>query len=284
VLKSVLIPVAISVEDEFLVGLGAPEDHALVEGAIAPHQIIRDERLLRLLQTLDVHVVEMGSSEERQLVEHHLLFVSEQLSVEDEVVSLHPSAGNGRKGHTGRDQEGRVAGHQEVDGPHSNGQEISQVPPQSISGLGAPIQEEGLGVLIVLSLIVGVDGREGRVREGDGSKELKEEAILEEAVSSELVVSGELVGLIVLKVNVSSINGEPSIHPGIELIVPCPVLGDLVVEMVLIGDRHLGVGRLGGQGLAGGGSSSTKVTDSDSLRSMRLRDLQIELGGFSWRA
>ena len=94
VVERVLIPDAVLVKDEELVGRCVPEDKVLIEDVAHPHQFILDGVSVNLFEILDVHNKFVVSAEEPTLMEDDLLTVRQQLSMPAEVSLLSPSSGH----------------------------------------------------------------------------------------------------------------------------------------------------------------------------------------------
>ena len=92
VVERVLIPDAVLVKDEELVGRCVPEDKVLIEDVAHPHQFILDGVSVNLFEILDVHNKFVVSAEEPTLMENDLLTVGQQFSMPAEVSLLSPSS------------------------------------------------------------------------------------------------------------------------------------------------------------------------------------------------
>ena len=84
-LKCVLVPNTILIKNEFLVALSAAEHHLIVILVGEPQQ--RCATLLRIyfLKVCDVNVLSNWFAKHGHLVEHNLLSVGQQLSMETEM-------------------------------------------------------------------------------------------------------------------------------------------------------------------------------------------------------
>lgn len=92
VVERVLIPDAVLVKDEELVGRCVPEDKVLIEDVAHPHQFILDGVSVNLFEILDVHNKFVVTAEEPTLMEDNLLTVGQQFSMPAEVSLLRPSS------------------------------------------------------------------------------------------------------------------------------------------------------------------------------------------------
>lgn len=90
--ERILIPDAILVEHEHLVGRCISEDHVLIEDVAHPHQFIFNGMSLDLFEIFDVNDKFLQSAKQPTLVEYHLLTVWQQLSLPAKVSLLSPSS------------------------------------------------------------------------------------------------------------------------------------------------------------------------------------------------
>ena len=105
VLEGVLVPYAVRVEHKNLFALHIAEDQILVEHVYCPEHFAGDQIGIDLLQVLNVDYDSADISEVVALVEHNLLSVRQELSMESEVVQDCHLSGEGKRGHNKRDQD-----------------------------------------------------------------------------------------------------------------------------------------------------------------------------------
>lgn len=92
-IDSLLVPDACLVENEFMVALGAAEDHLRIEHVHVPEEGRSTVLSIYFLQVLDVDVNASQLSKHLRLVENDLLRVRQQLRMEAEVVHLRKTSG-----------------------------------------------------------------------------------------------------------------------------------------------------------------------------------------------
>lgn len=91
-LESLLVPYALLVEHENLLGFHVAENHVLVEEVSCPHELVLDGLSWNLLEIFDVDDVLRDLSKEERLVEDDLLRVRQELCVPSEISLLSPSS------------------------------------------------------------------------------------------------------------------------------------------------------------------------------------------------
>lgn len=93
-LQGFLVPNALFVENEFLVGLCAAETHVLIVEVPVPNQRSSNLVSIYFFQVFDVHIHTVQFSELHSFVEYYLLCVGQQLCMEGENMQFRPTARN----------------------------------------------------------------------------------------------------------------------------------------------------------------------------------------------
>ena len=96
--ESLLVPDTVGIEYEHFFGFHVAEDHVLVKHVDAPEDFARDNISINLLKVLYVNDNSADSTEHVCLVEHNLLSVREQLSVEGEKANVSIDTGEAEAG------------------------------------------------------------------------------------------------------------------------------------------------------------------------------------------
>ena len=91
--KGILVPDALFIEDEHLTSRHIPEDEILIEHITCPHQLVFDNLCVHFFQVFDINNKLLSAAKHERLLEHNLLSVWKHLGVPAEVGLLSPSTG-----------------------------------------------------------------------------------------------------------------------------------------------------------------------------------------------
>jgi hypothetical protein len=232
VFECVLVPYAVGIEYEDLLGLHVAEDHVLVEHIHRPQHLTRHDVRINLLQVLYVHYDSSYISEEISFMEDNLFGVREKFSMESEIVQKCHLAGKGN----GCNEEGHKNHLRDASDPGASAEEehvVHEALAEKCVGLVRFVQEDTVlassdatrKAILMRALMVAVIVK-------DCLEDLEEHLVLEEVEVLEPVIGSVLVGLVVAQ-NIIAVDTPSSGDPLMEFLIHDTLFGKLIINVVL---------------------------------------------------